>query len=110
MIFPTIVYKDGGPHQRPGGTYSYVGAQDNAAFDRLIGEGWFPSLTEALAGKVVAEPGSGRESKPEIEEDNSPPTREEIEKKAKELGIKVHHKHTDQTLLGKIKEKLSELD
>jgi hypothetical protein len=38
---------------------------------------------------------------------DAPPTREEIEAKAAELGITVHHKHSDSTLLKKIDDALA---
>jgi hypothetical protein len=40
--------------------------------------------------------------------DDGPPTRAEIEAKCKELGIAVHHKHNDATLLKKIEDALKE--
>jgi hypothetical protein len=42
-----------------------------------------------------------------VPDDNAPPTRAEIEAKCAELGITVHHKHSDATLLKKIEEALN---
>lgn len=49
--FPTLVYQTPGTHQCPGGTYAYQSAHDADQLDRLLEEGWFLSLPEALAGE-----------------------------------------------------------
>ena len=105
--FPTIVYKDGGDHQRPGGTFSYVAAPDKESYQSLLENGWFPTLEETTEKKSVV---SVETLAAEEGTDDGEPTRAEIEAKCKELGIKVHHKAKDETLLNKIEEKLSELD
>lgn len=97
--FPTIVYKDGGTHQRPGGTYSWAQAVDEEAYRALLKDGYCATLEEAINPSPVS-----------VADDDGAPTREEIEAKCAELGIKVHHKTKDETLLLKIEEKLSELD
>lgn len=90
MSFPTIVYKTPGSHQRAGGTYSYLGIEAPEALDAALGEGWFKSLPEAIAGQH------------ELPADNSAPTREELETKAAELAIKFDGRTTDKLLAEKI--------
>ncbi len=112
--FPTIVYKEFGTYQRPGGTFSYAPAKNQEEFDILLSAGWFATLQEAVDGKSkVTEVIDGENQKTvpgeEVSEDTLP-TRQEIETKCKELGIKVHGRSKDETLLKKIEEKLSELD
>ncbi len=97
-MFPTLVYKDGGIHQRRGGTYSYCKAEDKDQFKALLKEGWSPSLEEALG-----------EKKAEIVEEvaeSEIPTREELEEMASELGIKPKANWKDETLAKKINEAL----
>ena len=99
--FPTIMYRVPGPHKKPRvGTYAYRGAADQEEFDALISKGWFPSYEEAAAGKtarkVVVEP---------IDE-VSGPTRDELETKAKELGVSFNARTSDKKLAERIAEAL----
>jgi hypothetical protein len=102
--FPVLVYKNQGPHQRAGGTYNHKLVEDETEFDAALTDGWFPSLPEAIEGKldaqeVMQEPskdadlGQGQGS-----DDNMPPTRPELEAKATELGIKFNDKTSDKKL------------
>jgi hypothetical protein len=95
--FPTTMYRVPGPHKKPrGGAYAYRGASDQAEFDALIAKGWFPSYEEAVAGKaapkVVEQP---------IDE-VSGPTRDELESKAKELGVSFNARTSDKKLAERI--------
>lgn len=90
MSFPTIVYKTPGNHQRAGGTYSYLGIEDEQGLESALSSGWFRTLPEAIAGKA------------DEAEDNSAPTRGELESKASELGIKFDGRTTDKLLADKI--------
>lgn len=96
MNFPTIVYRTPGTHQCAGGTYGYLGVVDDQGLKQAIESGWFRSLPEAIKGEH------------EKTEDNSPPTREEMEAKAKELGIQFDGRTTDKSLAEKIEHVLSE--
>jgi hypothetical protein len=99
MSFPTIVYKDKGPHQRKGGTYDYKGVADQEELDAAIEAGWHTTLP-AATGEVVSVAADFDRLKSEIETlgDNEPPTRAELEHQAKELGIKFSKKMTDAEL------------
>ena len=50
--FPTLVYKGHGPHSRAGGTYDHKVVEDEVEFDAALTDGWFPSLPEAIEGKL----------------------------------------------------------
>lgn len=94
--FPTILYRVPGPHKKPrGGTYAYRGAANQAEFDALISKGWFPSYEEAVSGKIEAP----------IDE-ISAPTRDELESKAKELGVSFNGRTSDKKLAERIAEAL----
>lgn len=82
MNYPTIVYKDGGAHHRPGGMYSWKSVNSEAEHKTALADGWFDSLSEAIEGVS-----------------NSAPTRQEMELKAKELGLKFDGRTTDAKLL-----------
>lgn len=95
--FPTLVYKSPGDHFGPGSaTYSYKGVREQAQLDEALSSGWFRTLAEALAGDHD-EPS-----------DDSAPTREELEEKATELGLKFDGRTTDAGLLKKIETALAE--
>ena len=96
--FPTIVYRTPGPHKKPRGkTYAYRGAADQEAFDALIAKGWSASYEEAVS-KLDKKP---KAKAVEIDEVSSP-TREELESKAKELGVSFNSRTSDITLSDRI--------
>lgn len=97
MQFPTMLYRCPGLHQCPGGTFSTIGAADQTAFDQHVAAGWHPTMPEAMAPKkpVVV-----------VASDNAPPTRAELETKAKELGIAFDGRTGDKTIAGKIADAL----
>lgn len=92
-MFPTIVYKTPGPHACAGATYAYLGVADEAGLDAALNQGYFRTLPEAIAGH---------------HDDDSAPTREELEAKAAELGIQFSKKTTDKSLSEKIEYVLDE--
>ena len=83
--FPTLVYRDGGPYQRRGGTFRSIQVNSQAEYD------------DALADGCVTHPDLiGQDT------DNAPPTRAELEAKATELGLKFDGRTTDRKLLAAI--------
>ena len=96
--FPTILYRVPGPFKKPrGGTYATRPAADQEAFDALIAKGWSASYEEA-AGKLDKKP---KAKAVEIDE-VSGPSREELEVKAKELGVSFNARTSDITLSDRI--------
>jgi hypothetical protein len=104
MEFPTIVYKVPGKHLRPHGTYDYAGVNTQEEFDAKLSEGWYESLPAAIEGKP-AKPAEAA-SEPVLD-DNAPPTREELEAKATELGIKFDGRYSDKKIAQMIDEALA---
>lgn len=86
MKFPRLVYKSASEH---------LGVKSAEEFDAALKAGWFASVPDALAPKVVET------------EDSKAPTREELETKATELGIKFDGRTTDAKLGKLIEEALS---
>ena len=96
--FPTILYRVPGPHKKPRGlTYAYTGAEDQEQFDALIAKGWSASYQDA-ANKLDKKP----EAKAVEIDEVSGPTREELELKAKELGVSFNARTSDITLSDRI--------
>lgn len=86
MIFPLMVYKDEGPHRRPGGTFDYHVVDDEKQLAAAKANGWHESLAIALDAGA----------------DDSPPTRAELEDKARELGIDFDGRTSDRKLSERI--------
>ena len=102
VVLPTLLYRTPGDHQCAGGTYSYAPASTQAQVEQLLDSGWFLTLPEAIAGEHD-------ESRYAVHgEDDTAPTREELEAKAKELDIKFDGRTTDKSLLEKIEHALAE--
>lgn len=97
----TMLYKAPGPHEIHGGHFDYtvVDADEEGTIDAAKADGWFETTTEAKAAHEEAK--AQREA-----ELNAPPTRAELEAKAKELGIQFGKKTTDEELSKLIQSKL----
>lgn len=85
--FPTLVYRDGGPYQRRGGTFSSIPVNDQDELEAALADGCVTHPD--LIGKAV-------------DQDNAPPTRAELEAKATELGLKFDGRTSDRKLLAAI--------
>lgn len=99
LEFPALVYKNKGPHLRAGGTYSILLVSTEKECAEAKSNGWHENLLDAISNNF-----------PTLNTaiDNAPPTREELEIKAKELGIDFHHRTSDKNLQTKIDEALLE--
>jgi hypothetical protein len=102
--FPTILYRVPGPHKKPRGkSYAFKGAADKDAFDALIAKGWSASYEEAVIASQPLKPKAKEVEKAEEPVDEvSAPTREELEAKAKELGVSFNARTSDITLADRI--------
>jgi hypothetical protein len=104
MEFPTIVYRCPGAHWGPNGTtYESIGVNDEQQLKVRLADGWHESLVNAV--DAFLSPEQPVDNSTETEDDSSI-TREELEQKAKELGIKFDGRTTDKKLLEKIEEAL----
>lgn len=101
MDFPRLVFKCPGTQQRPGGTFSHKPVADGAEFDAALADGWFATLPDAIAGPIPAPVPA------EVDADK-PPTRDELEQKASDLGLKFDGRTTDRKLAEMISHKLAE--
>lgn len=84
--FPKMLYKAGGPHDIHGGKFDTHIVHDVDELDTALAGGWHKTTPEAKA--AAAKPVStAAASSTAIPDDNAPPTRAELEQKARELGI-----------------------
>lgn len=99
----TMLYKAPGPHEIHGGHFDYtiVDADEEGAIEAAKADGWFETTDEAQAAADEAK--AKREA-----ELNAPPTRAELEAKAKELDIKFNDKTSDKKLADLIAASLEE--
>jgi hypothetical protein len=98
MRTPTMVYRYPGKHKIECDFYDYkvveadkANKEEQSELEKAIAGGWFLTTTEA---------------KKSVDE-TSPPAREEMETKAKELNITFNKSTTNAALLKKIEEKLA---
>lgn len=92
MKFPCHLYKTPGPHMGHGGVmYRYIGCRDADEYERLSALGWRASLSDEPVKEVIQAADA---------------TREEMEQKAKQLGIRGVHLMKDETLAAKIAERV----
>lgn len=88
-----MVYRVPGKHVRPHGTYDFAGANNAEELEAKLKDGWFSSLPEAINSKETAPVTEAKES-----DDIAPPTRQELEEKATELGIKFDGRFSDKKI------------
>ena len=95
----TMLYKLGNQMQWEGVGYDTI-VVDEDDIDEKLKEGWFRTAKECNA-----------EAKAKGDADlDGDVTREEMEAKAKELGIKFNHKTSNSSLMAKIDEALNVMD
>lgn len=122
-----MLYKHPGPHEIHGGHFDYiiVDADEEGAIDQALADGWHLTTDDAKGVAKEVDPETTRafpdsdvdfrtiaDVDREIKtantgSDNQPPTREELEIKAKELGITVQANMKDATIAKKIEEALA---
>lgn len=104
---PTIVYRSPGAHAGPPGkTYDYKGIQSLETLQDALSNGWYATLPEAINPPVVSEV----VVEVPVVIDNDPPTRAELEEKARELKIKFDGRTSDAKLAANIEAALNGLD
>ena len=72
----------------------------------MLKQGWFPSYEEAVAGKVAAKIIEAAEAFDDAIDEVSDPTRDELESKAKELGVSFNARTSDKKLAERIAQAL----
>lgn len=104
-MFPEIVYRVPGQYRGQNGeTFSYLGVNDADEMAAALADGWFRSIGEAqAAGKADAVLEEVEEAI-EAMDSVSPATREELELRAKELGVSFNKRTADEVLVQRIAE------
>ncbi len=102
MEFPRMLYRVGTAWVLESGTYDLATANDAEHMAELQADGWHADQYAARDALLPVEP-----AEPAEPADDAPPTREELEAKATELGIKFDGRTGDKKLTALIAEKLA---
>ena len=111
MEFPRFVYLSPGNFRRGKSTYRYVSVNSLEEHDAYLAQGWSTSADLAIerANAPTPAPAPAPVPAPVVPEDNAPPTRAELETKARELGLKFDGRTSDRTLLRRITQAIGEV-
>lgn len=105
---PMMLYRAPGPEQIHGLQLSTLIVRNREALDAAIADGWFPETTDAQAAYELARDHAASEAaQREAAVDARPPTRVELEMKARELDVAFSGKTADATLAKLIAAKLA---
>lgn len=103
--FPRLLYRVGTAWTLESGTYDVTTANDAEHMAALLADGWHP---DQYAAKAAADAFAVPTDAPaEDPDDDAPPTRDELEAKARELGIKFDGRTGDKKLAALIADKLA---
>ena len=95
-LFPQMLFRQPGKEPMHGDFFSWCAVHDEAELASALADGWHETTTAAKeafhAATIPVPPGP----------DDHPPTRAEMEQKAKELGIKVDARWGDKRLSDEI--------
>ena len=105
--YPTMVYRSPGSHRASGGgTFDYMGVDDEGTMRDALAKGWRATIAEAIAGTKAGAILTEVKEAQEAVDDVSPATRDELEQKARELGIGFNARTSDEVLAARIAERL----
>lgn len=97
--FPRMIYKSGGPDDIHGGRFHTLIVHDIDELDAALAAGWYLTTTEAKHAHEAALQQAA---------DNAPPTRDELKRKADELGLSYAGNISNANLSAMIEAKLAE--
>ena len=95
MEFPRIVFKCPGDLPRQGGTFKVLQVTDDVVHADAVADGWFSSLPEAIESHDNPKPVAVVDVAADVVEQES---RESLESRAKEIGIKFDGRTSDAKL------------
>lgn len=99
MEFPRLVFRCPGPYPRQGGTYDFRRVVDADEMAVCVAAGWFETLPLAIEGKPKPIDPVKVDPAPEPAE-----SREQLEEKARALGLKFDGRTSDAKLARMISE------
>lgn len=105
--FPQMLFRCPGPEQFHGGTFTITAVDDMTQLEAAVEAGWHETPLSAIAA-FEATKATEQKQRDDVGStgDNAPPTRAELEQKAKELGLEFSPNIGDKKLAERIAEKL----
>lgn len=102
-MFPDMVYRVPGLHrEQNGGTFSYLGVDDQAALDAALADGWSLTIGEAIAAGSANPAVELAEALGAAIEILTVEDRDALEEKAKALGVSFNKRTSDEVLIERI--------
>lgn len=108
-MYPTLVYKGKGSHQRKNGGFSYLPVKNEDELQKALADSWFSSLNDAIDAHdspKVAEAEVKEKIKADVD-DECIVTRKELEDQAKKLGLSYRKNVTKEKLLALIEDEMT---
>lgn len=102
------LYKVPGKRKKGKITYNLLEITDTVSLQNSLARGWHYSLEDAVAGVSSKRSPVEPPTVSATIDDNAPPTRAELEAKARELGVRFDGRTGDKALLARINEALGE--
>lgn len=103
MEFPRFVYKPFGSNEFKGKRYSYLQVSNEEEYASAISLGWYDNRADAFDSlDVKKEETKTEEPNPEKDPETPKDLRAELEKTARELGIKFDGRTSDKKLMASI--------
>lgn len=101
---PRMLYQVGGPHEIHGGLFDYLIVESDEELSFALANGWYMTTDEARAADLALKTHRipAELLAPVVPPEDAPPTRDELERKATELGIAFDGRTSDGKLAGKI--------
>ena len=104
--FPDTVIRMPGAHRaQNGGTFDYKGVNDQAELDAALADGWHLTFDDAYAACAADDAEDALDAAEALEDaidDVSPAARDELEQRAKELGVPFNKRTSDEVLIQRI--------
>jgi hypothetical protein len=105
--YPRMLYRAGGTEEIHGGRFATLIVHDDGELEAALAEGWSMSTPEAKA--AAAKPAATTAgTTAAIPDDNAPPTRDEMKRKADELGLTYPGNISNASLATMIEAKLAD--
>lgn len=102
MTYPKHLYRAGGIYGNAPRSFSVIGCADAGQEAALLAQGWFLSVEDAYAPTTAKEVIQTAEALEDMVDDMSPATRDELEQKARELGLPFNARTKDGVLAKRI--------
>ena len=106
--YPRMLYRAGGAEEIHGGRFATLIVHGDDELAAALAEGWSMTTPEAKAAAAKPAPDASTATATNLPDDNEPPTRDEMKRKADELGLTYPGNISNANLATMIEAKLAE--